>query len=184
MEEYNLINLVNGERCIFNLYGDINQTIYPQKGISDWSELEHIIGEKVYVLNEDYRNTQQITEHCNTEFGADIFPIGVRGEEVCQMDLNQSIHWLQQKRKENPDSRIALIVKKDTDALRNTIQESMEVNDVSWFAVDDSKVSILTVENAKGLEFETVAVVCKDMEINELYVAYTRALDHLCVVKD
>lgn len=38
--------------------------------------------------------------------------------------------------------------------------------------------------DAKGLEFEAVVVLCSGMEINEQYIAYTRALDHLCIVKD
>ena len=53
----------------------------------------------------------------------------------------------------------------------------------SWNKVNDKKISVLTVEHAKGLEFETVLVLCDGMEINEQYIAYTRALDHLSVVK-
>ncbi len=183
-EEYNLINLVNGERCIFNLYGDINQNIYPQKGITDWGELEQLVGENIYVLNEDYRNTLQITEYCNKEFDADIFPIGVRGEEVSHMDLGQALKWLVQMKQKNPESRTVLIIKKDSEDLRATVLENMYMDDFSWLTVDDKKVSVLTVEKAKGLEFETVVVACKDMEINELYIAYTRALENLCIVKN
>lgn len=149
-----------------------------------WSELEHVVGDKVFVLNEDYRNTLQITEYCNREFRAEIFPIGIKGEEVYQMNLNNAIQWLSDMKKSNLKARVALIVKKDSNSLRSANQPIISKGDVSWFSVNDSKISVLTVENAKGLEFETVAVFCKGMTINELYIAYTRALDSLCVVRE
>lgn len=41
---------------------------------------------------------------------------------------------------------------------------------------------LYSVQEAKGLEFETVLVDDIDMNENEKYVAYTRALDSLYVV--
>ena len=181
--EYTLLRRIMGNECIFNLYGDINQSLFPEKSIMDWEELSEIIGDKVFVLNEDYRNTLQITEYCNTEFGAEIYPIGIRGEEVSVTDAAQAIQWLEQIKAANPAFRTAVITHSDTDEFKETLSQFLHTEEVSWFAVDDRKISILTVENAKGLEFEAVVVLCDNMEINELYIAYTRALDHLCVVK-
>ena len=45
--------------------------------------------------------------------------------------------------------------------------------------IDDANV-----EAIKGLEFEYVVAVVNGMSINEEYIAYTRALDKLVVVKE
>jgi hypothetical protein len=56
--------------------------------------------------------------------------------------------------------------------------------DVSWYSVDDKKLSVLSVETAKGLEFEAVVAIVDQMSNNEKYISYTRALEHLAVVRD
>ena len=45
------------------------------------------------------------------------------------------------------------------------------------------KVNLLTVYESKGLEFGLVAVYDEGMTENERYIAYTRALKELAVVK-
>ena len=47
-----------------------------------------------------------------------------------------------------------------------------------------NKWNLMTVEQAKGLEFETVFAVSGRMSSNEKYIAYTRALDELYVYDD
>lgn len=182
--EYILLRDILGKDCVFNLYGDINQSLFPEKSIMGWEDLREIIGEKVFILNEDYRNTLQITDYCNDEFSAEIYPIGIKGEPVSELKTEQAIQWLKNIKKDNPQYRAAIIVHRDSATIKEKLAKILKDDDVSWYAVDDKKISILTVENAKGLEFEAVAVLCDGMEINEQYIAYTRALDHLCVVKD
>jgi len=181
--EYHLLRKILGEKCIFNLYGDINQALLPEKCIMDWEDLSDVIGDKVFILNEDYRNTLQITEYCNKEFFSEIYPIGIKGEPVSEMPAAQAIRWLVDLKKKNPEHRTSVIVSRPKDSVRAMVSESINEQEVSWYKVDDKKLSVLTVENAKGLEFEAVVVLCDGMEINEQYIAYTRALDHLCVVK-
>ena len=55
---------------------------------------------------------------------------------------------------------------------------------VSWSGIDEERVCVLTVEQAKGLEFDTVVAITDHMTDNEKYIAYTRALDSLIVVRD
>jgi superfamily I DNA/RNA helicase len=50
--------------------------------------------------------------------------------------------------------------------------------------IEEGSVSILTVENAKGLEFETVYVMPDGMSRNEKYIAFTRALNELIIVEN
>ncbi|MBR6029814.1 MAG: hypothetical protein IKP40_12090 [Clostridia bacterium] len=181
--EYTLLREILGNSCVFNLYGDINQSLFPDKSITDWEDLRKTVSGKVFVLNEDYRNTHQITEYCNQEFYAEIFPIGIKGEPVSEMDSEQALRWLVELKRENPAYRAAIIVHRDSPLVNEHLSAVFSGKEVSWYAVDDNKISVLTVEHAKGLEFEAVVVLCAGMEINEQYIAYTRALDHLCVVK-
>ena len=181
--EYHLLRKILGEKCVFNLYGDINQALLPEKCIMDWEDLSDVVGNKVFILNEDYRNTLQITEYCNKEFFAEIYPIGIKGEPVSEMPATQAIKWLVDLKKKHPEYRTSIIVNRAKDSIRATISGSINEKEVSWYKIDDKKLSVLTVENAKGLEFEAVVVLCDGMEINEQYIAYTRALDYLCIVK-
>jgi len=182
--EYKLLREILGEDCVFNLYGDINQSLFPEKSIMGWEDLKGIVSEKVFILNEDYRNTLQITDYCNREFSAEIYPIGIKGTPVSELETEQAIKWLLELKKENPQYRAAIIVHRDDAPLKERLTPFLNGYDVSWYAVDDKKISIVTVENAKGLEFEAVTVLRDGMEINEQYIAFTRALDHLCVAKE
>jgi ATP-dependent exoDNAse (exonuclease V) alpha subunit len=59
----------------------------------------------------------------------------------------------------------------------------------SWLSQHDERLSVLTVERAKGLEFDSVVLVAPDEVVagsprglNDLYVALTRATRRLGVV--
>ena len=45
------------------------------------------------------------------------------------------------------------------------------------------QLNLMTIQDAKGLEFETVYVIDEGMSDNEKYVAYTRALNRLIVIE-
>ena len=55
---------------------------------------------------------------------------------------------------------------------------------ISWDKVDDRKLSVISVEAAKGLEFDAVVVISDHMSINERYISYTRTLEQLTVVHE
>ena len=176
--EYRLFQLVNGEKTIFNIYGDINQSTSP-KGIKDWKEIK--ILDKGFILNENYRNTIEITEFCNKEFGYNIAPIGISGESVKVINIDQGIDLINMElsTKAN-DERTAVIAKNDkTNNYKKLISLGLERNDL-----ESSKISIFTVEESKGLEFDKVFVLKEGMTKNEKYIAYTRALNNLIVIED
>lgn len=50
---------------------------------------------------------------------------------------------------------------------------------VGYLSNNTNAISCLTVEECKGLEFDAALVVTNEMSVNEKYIAYTRALDHL-----
>ena len=182
--EYHLLRMVLGEKCVFNLYGDINQSVYSYKGIVDWEDISDITEGNIYVLNENYRNTLQITDFCNKEFGAEVYPIGVSGEDVVESDMTAAVKWILDIKKTNPDFRVAIIHRHGLKAIQECLRSLLAEEDVSWYSVDDKKLSVLSVETAKGLEFEAVVAVVDQMSNNEKYISYTRALDRLAVVRD
>ena len=182
--EYHLLRMVLGEKCVFNLYGDINQSVYSYKGIMDWEDISDITAGNIYVLNENYRNTLQITDFCNKEFGAEVYPIGVSGEDVLEFDTAGAVTWILDIKKTNPDLRVAIIHRHGLKDIQKCLRSMLVGQDVSWYSVDDKRLSVISVETAKGLEFEAVVAIVDQMSNNEKYISYTRALDRLAVVRD
>ena len=182
--EYRLLRQILDENCVFNLYGDVNQLVYSYKGISDWGEVKEITNGNIYALNENYRNTIQITEFCNREFHAEVYPIGISGEPVLIADLATAIQEIIQLKAELPTNRVAIIHRYGRSKILEKLQESIPHEKVSWGRVDDKMISVISVETAKGLEFDAVVVITDSLTENEKYIAFTRALDRLIVVSD
>ncbi len=182
--EYRLLRMVLGEKCVFNLYGDINQSVYSYKGINDWADIAEATTGNVYILNENYRNTLQITEFCNNEFSSEVYPIGISGDEVVEYNTTEAVKWIVELKKKNPEFRVAILHRHGVMAIHTLLTTLLEDEDVSWYSVDEKKISVLSVETAKGLEFEAIVAIVDQMSVNEKYISYTRALDKLCVVRD
>ena len=178
--EFRLLKLVLGDKSVFNLYGDVNQSVYEYKGIADWKEVSEIIPSNTCFLNENYRNTLQITEYCNREFDADITAIGLRGAEVEKIPLSAALAKLEELHKAFPGYRLAIICKRGLEGLVSVLDEGLRSPHV-YGTVDPNAISIITVEEAKGLEFDAVLVIENQLNGNERYIAYTRALDNLMI---
>lgn len=177
--EYELLHNVVGDNTVFNLYGDVNQSIYEYKGISDWDEIDGIVQDNVYLLNENYRNTKQITDYCNEEFGAEVVAIGLNGSDVYHKSFDEAVQELKEICKASPDTRAAIIYRRGLSGLDSAIKKR---NLKCVFnTIAENGISVVTVEEAKGLEFGAVIVVDNNMNINESYIAYTRALDNLII---
>ena len=184
MSEYRLLKAINGKKCVLNLYGDINQSVYIFKGIQNWEDIRSIAGDKIYVLNENYRNTVQITEYCNKEFDAEVVPIGITGYNVLEMTTAFAVEWIKKIKKQNPSHRTAIIYRYGVKEIQDALHELLKDADVSWSVVDNNKLSVISVETAKGLEFEEVVAIVSQMTNNEKYISFTRALNNLVVVRD
>ena len=181
--EYDLFKSVLGEKCIFNLYGDVNQLIYDYKGVSEWEDIAPIVHDRIYLLNENYRNTIQITEYCNSVFGAEVTAIGLKGNEVQESDLPTAISRMLEECEESIDSRFGIIYKRGVAGFKDTIESMINPELISWDAVDPGRISVIPIEMAKGLEFESVIVISNFMSENEKYIAFTRALESLYVAE-
>ena len=177
--EYMLLRRILGPKTVFNLYGDVNQLVYSYKGITQWDEIAAEITPNVYFLNENYRNTLQITDFCNKEFEADITGIGLTGKEVKTLPFGAAAAELLEIKKSYPKCRAAVIYRRGLENVSNALSDIS--GNTIFGKVDNSKISVITVEESKGLEFDAVMAICTQMSSNEKYVAYTRALDNLII---
>ena len=184
--EYTLLSKILGSNCVYNLYGDVNQLVYTYKGINDWkSEIPFIVRDHVYVLSENYRNPIPVTDYCNTMFGeACMTPIGIRGEAVAEMPFSKAMQWIEKLKHDVPEIRAAILYRHGVRSVINQLKAYFSGKNVSWNEINNQQISIITVEQAKGLEFEAVVVIESQMTFNEKYVSYTRALERLCVVSE
>ena len=165
--EYKTLKLVN-RNVIFNLYGDVNQSIFA-KGIKNWDLLKKVTDFNYYNLNENYRNTEQITDFCNKAFKYNNISMGITGKDVEYIDKKQVNNII--IRKMNDQKRIAVIVRNKED-LENIIP------------IDSEYTFYITISQVKGIEFDSVIVFDNDMTENEKYIAYTRALNELYIVNE
>lgn len=184
INEYRLISRLNQRGVVFNIFGDTNQLIKPGRGISDWSVIENELSASKFVLNENYRNTNQITKLCNTCFEMDVLQTGVDGSgvrEISRSELEKELSvW------SDRTERVAVLLPRGvqkkqylhTEVLSEDIQNSIGEE------MDAGKIAVMYVDEVKGIEFDRVFVVENKMSRNEKYIAYTRALSDLIVVVD
>lgn len=174
ISEYQLIQIVNSGKAIFNIYGDLNQKINSY-GITDWKDIKFI--DNLFLLEENYRNTFEINQFCNYIMNSKTLTFGVFGEDVSFVDKDSLEHIIIKIR--NSDKKRKAIILANTNSKH--IQLLGNIN-IAHAKID--KLSYYTVEEAKGLEFEIVIVLTEGMSKNEKYIAFTRALSKLYVYGD
>ena len=187
-EELRLIKAVNGKKVVLNLFGDVKQHVEGEKGIDDWKKISDIASFKKEYMQENYRNARQITAYCNKRFKLDMHAINLDGTGVHEIrnesDFEESFYGIFQKPQNVGLS--CIIVKNVSEAkellakygmyiarIHNMTKGSVELQRTKW--------NLMTVEQSKGLEFETVFAISGRMSENEKYITYTRALDELYV---
>lgn len=170
---------------IFNYYGDVLQCMSP-KGIHTKEALNQLLPNVAqYELSVNYRNTYEITNYVNDalSFDTKMIATGVQGKaENIIMDINVISDKVMNHIKTN--DRVAFIVK-DKNKVSKDILKHLNIIDIRENKTNNiprGRMILYSVQEAKGLEFETVLVDDKDMNENEKYVAYTRALDSLYVI--
>lgn len=161
--EFNCIKKME-RNCYFSLYGDCEQAILPyikKKCVDDFTNCFE--NAKVYYLNENYRNSREITNYCNEFLNVLMTPMGINSDPVKIINTNDPIDYI----RSNFDSSHVIIGNND-----NVIQSLSELGYESYM-----------VRNAKGLEFSKVVVIEDDFNYVEKYVSYTRTLDKLYILK-
>ena len=171
--EYQLLFNLGGKACVFNLFGDCGQTLTNSSGIRDWNEIAQKIGHfSRYSLNESYRNTQEITEYINQTTNHQILAMGLHGDAVSEL---KSLREVFTYARHFGGSRMAVIV--------GGSQETKEQLQSEWQTVLPPDMSVYTVAEAKGLEFQAVIACDLTMDLTEKYIAYSRARERLFVYR-
>ncbi len=165
LNEYRLIKDIT--RATVNVYGDENQQLVSGRGIGDFKKLGELWRDmQYYSLNENYRNSREITAYVNGLLDMNVTSLGLEGGSVEKIDFAALTSELTNI---STDDRIAVIYPSDDKALESALKR---------FVPDDI---LYTVSQAKGMEYERV-YACGNMSDREKYVAYTRALADLYIV--
>ena len=169
--EYRLLKRIHTEAA-FNVFGDLKQNITPFRGMRNWNAL----GCSVYTLNQNYRNTNEIVDFVSEILDADMRPIGLCGEPVQTVAVKKLSGFFRGKQGLKAviakDEFLPLFEKRGYRLLR------------SGGKLSKTKINVMSVFESKGLEFSAVAVYDEGMTENEKYIAYTRALRELAVVRE
>ena len=202
--------------------GDLAQSIIPPFYIKDWNSVISLFDKfknkkySYHQLNRCYRTTLEIIEFANKIF-RDRFPktyklpeaILRHGEEIRTLNHKVNIENLGEKETKELMSLIkkefekgsitCALVCRDREHAKRTYEkiskyENYLEKDIVDFTEEDYKTGllILPVENAKGLEFDSVIILdvnsdtYPDTELSTrlLYVAITRALHRLIIIEN
>ena len=184
VNEYRLLSELNQNNVVFNIFGDTNQLMKSGRGISDWNLLVSEFNAELYVLNENYRNTNQITRFCNDNFGFKTLQTGVDGpkvREIPRRNLEKELAGLTVT-----TERVAILLPRTVQKLKYLDMDILPENirRIIGETMDNGFISVMYVDEVKGIEFDKVFVVSAKMRRNEKYIAYTRALSELIIVVD
>jgi len=190
--------------CIFDVFGDLNQSIYSYQGINNWDELNKLIfnsKSNLIELNKGYRTTAQISDTSNyvlNELGKSNSECIARdGEEISfnessnlDIDLLKQIEMYLDKKYKT----IAVICKdsKETDLVHKKLTKlGLNIHKISEEDLTyNGGLCIMPTYLSKGLEFDAVIIYdANDKKYNSestidmklLYVAITRALHELSI---
>lgn len=178
----------------FSIYGDLAQSLYPYRSLSNWESLKSIYKNfEILKLNKSYRTTIEIMNEANKIneiLGLDkAIPVIRHGEEVEKYNKNiiELINTIKDKYK-----TIAIITKTQEGA--NKMYEELKNNiDMSLITKDNlnynSSISIMPSYLSKGLEFDSVIIINENdfdkssvLDMKLLYVSKTRALHKLFLI--
>ena len=180
----------------FSIFGDIAQGIYNYQSIDNWQSVQDIIGDcELMYLNRSYRTSIEIMAEANktlAKLGVEPANNVVRhGEEVEFIDKCDLDTFKSQLEVLNSKFSNTAIICKDTEELRRAEKILAELNlavlDESNLTYGQVQNTLLTVQTAKGLEFDSVIIFDNSsytdsaLDLRLLYVAKTRALHKLII---
>ncbi|MBQ6089650.1 MAG: hypothetical protein IJL07_00045 [Lachnospiraceae bacterium] len=187
-EEIRLLKNINGNNVVLNMYGDVYQHIEGTKGVDSWDEYREIVDFDYYEMLENYRNASQITEYCNRVFGMNMNPINTPGKGVHELNTDAEFRdeMITQLMDTQRAGLAAILVTDDAEA--RSLMDKFSLYDQKFhdmtdedFSIHRTRWNIMSIADAKGLEFSSVIVLSGRMSRNERYIAFTRALDDLYI---
>ena len=180
----------------FMIFGDIAQGIYSYQSIDRWEDIQEIINEcELLYLNRSYRTSIEIMDEAYVTLKKLGLPpannVLRHGEKVDYYKDNNVDLVAKQLELLSKEYNNTAIICKDNDELKEAEKalESLElvVLDENNTTYSDIKKSLLTVQTAKGLEFDSVIIynhssyTDNSIDLKLLYVAKTRALHKLII---
>lgn len=190
------------------LMGDINQGIYRHRGLRSWEELTGgVIADlkpEWYQLRDSYRSTWEIVEYANELIEEDVLkarPVMRRGEPVNEIRGSEAVVMeglldFVYACEERKFRTIAIICQtgEEVDRLTHQLEQRKGPFKVGAVKGDgdafDEGISVITVDRAKGLEFDAAFVYDASerhypredfVHRRRLYVALSRAKHYLWV---
>jgi DNA helicase IV len=171
--EYDLLNKICNNKIVFNIYGDLYQKVPTIYGINEWEELEM----PLFHLSENYRNGMEIVDFYNTELKIEDLAFGLDAKVGRTTDIiNDLLKYSDNERESN---RIAFLSndKKFIKKISEMLEEKAIVGDTK-----KGLISLMSIVQVKGLEFDIVYVDRDKLTKNEKYIAYSRAIKELYIV--
>lgn len=183
--QYRLIQQVNNGDVCFNIYGDINQQLPQISGIETWRSLQNFIRQElrkpdevvpIFTLEENYRNSQEIVQFYNEQLQMNDRALGI--------SINRQVKIIEASDAETI-CKLSLILKNRVVIISN-FEAVLPVQLLALCVKDKieaEKASFMTVAEVRGLEFDVAIVFENDMTRYERYIAFTRSLSELYIVR-
>ena len=192
-------------KCYFDIYGDVNQSIYDYQSIKNWNDLNNIIFNSkanLLELNKSYRITTEISNtsnlvlekmnHNQTEC------VSRKGNNIKvykndkEYDITKILNQIEELLNKNYQT-IAIICKDEaeTDRIYKKINKlGININRISEKNEEyKGGICIMPSYLSKGLEFDAIILsnandinyTLSDIDMKLLYVAITRAMHELYI---
>lgn len=180
----------------FSIFGDVAQGIYSYQAINNWEDVKPLINDcELLYLNRSYRTSIEIMQEANKVLQKLGYPPAnnvVRHGEAVEFRKNNDLNLFKQQLQDlNEKYQHTAIICKNDDEL---LEAQEKLADLNLTILDENNLSygniqntILTVQTAKGLEFDSVIIYNHNSYTNNsndlklLYVAETRALHKLII---
>lgn len=126
----------------------------------------------------------RLPRFCNDNFGLKTLQTGVDGpkvREISRRDLEKELAGLMVT-----TERVAILLPRTVQKMKYLDMDILPENirNIIGETMDNGFISVMYVDEVKGIEFDKVFVVSAKMRRNEKYIAYTRALSELIIVVD
>ncbi|WP_029319282.1 UvrD-helicase domain-containing protein [Butyrivibrio sp. AE3004] len=177
--EYQMLASLGKGKSVFNIYGDTNQVLNHGHGLNDWRSLKKLFEYKQFYLDENYRNSNQITHYCNNEFSLSMKEIGIDSAPVRTLSRTEFEFEITTTDKGAKD-RWAILLAREYNKKR--FAETLPINNTSIDEIGEERISVMYVDEVRGFEFDKVYVIRNGMSSNMEYVSYTRAINELVIV--
>lgn len=177
----------------FSIYGDLAQSLYSYRSISNWDSLTNIFKDiEILKLDKSYRTTIEIMTEANKINKklnlVEAIPVIRHGDDVEYTNDNilDIINILK-----NKYETISIITKTqdESNKLHSILSKDIDINLINSSNLNyDHNINILPSYLSKGLEFDSVIIIDsfdRDniIDLKLLYVSMTRALHKLYIKK-